>query len=147
MSALQNFLVNWEGEIIGGTAVVLAISFRKKIAQFFRWYFFNSIEEELANENNEIIRVEEETKLMNDEISEKLDEMKELLDLLVPLRNGTRTLLFRSLTDRCKEAISAGEIEIDDYAYIEEDYKTYKSLGGNGHMDAWMEQVEKLPKK
>lgn len=44
-----------------------------------------------------------------------------------------------------KQFILAGGISLEDKELLEEMYRTYKSLGGNGHLDTIMHEVSKLP--
>lgn len=41
--------------------------------------------------------------------------------------------------------IDKGCINLDDKENLKEMHKAYKGLGGNGHLDLVMEEVEKLP--
>lgn len=44
-----------------------------------------------------------------------------------------------------KQFILAKGISLEDKELLEEMYRTYKSLGGNGHLDTIMHEVSKLP--
>ena len=44
-----------------------------------------------------------------------------------------------------KTYIKDAEICLEDKETLEEMHKAYKALGGNGHLDTVMEEVEKLP--
>lgn len=41
--------------------------------------------------------------------------------------------------------VDQGQIALADKETLEEMYRTYKSLGGNGHLDIIMDEVEGLP--
>ena len=41
--------------------------------------------------------------------------------------------------------IHAGEISLEEKETIKAMHKAYKALGGNGHLDTVMEEVDKLP--
>lgn len=43
--------------------------------------------------------------------------------------------------------IAEGEITLEDRENLDEMYKAYKALGGNGHLDIVMDGVKKLPIK
>ena len=82
------------------------------------------------------------------EILKLMNDMKEdILGILKPLREAILSSHLDSLILRCQEFVIQGWISPEDYDRIETDYKTYKSLGGNGHMDDWMAKVRKLPIK
>ena len=44
-----------------------------------------------------------------------------------------------------KKYISEKEISLEDKETLTEMHKAYKALGGNGHLDTVMEEVERLP--
>lgn len=44
-----------------------------------------------------------------------------------------------------KKYISEQEISLEDKETLTEMHKAYKALGGNGHLDTVMEEVERLP--
>lgn len=44
----------------------------------------------------------------------------------------------------CKAHIADGEISLDDKETITEMYNAYKALGGNGHLNTIMAEMEKL---
>jgi hypothetical protein len=43
-----------------------------------------------------------------------------------------------------KSYLQAGEITLDEKDRLREMYKAYEGLGGNGHLDSVMEEIEKL---
>ena len=43
-----------------------------------------------------------------------------------------------------KQYIEAGEITLEDKERLKEMYKTYKALGGNGHLETAVAEVDKL---
>lgn len=44
-----------------------------------------------------------------------------------------------------KKYISEKEISLEDKETLKDMHKAYKALGGNGHLDTVMEEVERLP--
>ena len=46
-----------------------------------------------------------------------------------------------------KTYLKDGSISLEDKENLEEMHKAYKALGGNGHLDTVMEEIERLPVK
>ena len=44
-----------------------------------------------------------------------------------------------------KQYISEHEIGLEDKETLEAMYRAYKALGGNGHLDTLMDEIERLP--
>ena len=53
-------------------------------------------------------------------------------------------MLFRSVRSLGKKYIAEGEIHFEDKENLQEMYDAYKSLGGNGHLDMVMTEVNHL---
>lgn len=81
-------------------------------------------------------------------ILDRIEDVKEeLTAILLPIQNATLSSHYERLIKKCKYYIQKGEITTDELDELEIDYQTYKLLGGNGHMDMWMNRVRQLPIK
>lgn len=53
------------------------------------------------------------------------------------------------MLDRCrflaKQYIASGQISLEDKEHLGEMHDSYKELGGNGHFDRLMKEVDRLP--
>ena len=78
-------------------------------------------------------------------VSELKDKMEVLIQNLDVLREGILSAHYNALKDKCVMHINAGHISIYELDIIEEEFTLYKKLGGNGHMDALIVKVRKLP--
>lgn len=72
----------------------------------------------------------------------KQDRKDSKMDAVV---NGLKVLTTAEVRSLGKEYVSAQAISLGDKENIEEMYQAYKKLGGNGHLDTIMSEVEKLP--
>lgn len=63
-----------------------------------------------------------------------------------PLESGVLALLHDRIYDICRDAISDGEISIDGLENLEEIYRPYAALGGNGTGERLYKDVQELPK-
>lgn len=71
----------------------------------------------------------------------KKDKRDERIDSLV---EAQKVMMIDRVKHVAKDYISDGEISLDDKNNLMEMYKAYKGLGGNGHLDLTMREVEKL---
>ena len=71
----------------------------------------------------------------------KADKRDERIDALV---DAQKVLMIDRVKHLGKSYIEAGEITFDDKDNMAEMHKAYKALGGNGHLDSIMHEVEKL---
>lgn len=72
---------------------------------------------------------------------QKKDKGDERVNALV---TAQKVLMIDRVKHLGKSYIKAGEISLDDKETLQEMYKAYKALGGNGHLDATMEEVKHL---
>lgn len=167
---IQTFFIKWGLELFVGLLGIIGLYFRKEIVEF--WKYKKSLQKKddlkevyakidrekqisikadkeiLGTLDKEILNVKKEMHKVDNEILDKMVKMEQrIMDILEPLRQATLSSHLDSLILRCQEFVIQGWISPDDYDRIEADYKTYKSLGGNGHMDDWMAKVRKLPIK
>lgn len=77
-------------------------------------------------------------------ISEKLETVKTRVDADC---EGTKILLADKLKYLCERALKEDEITLKDLRIIDELYKSYHGLGGNGFMTDIYEKVKKLKVK
>ena len=71
----------------------------------------------------------------------KEDKHDERIDALVEAQKVT---MIDRVKHIAKAHISNGEIPLDEKEHILEMYNAYKGLGGNGHLDPTMHEIEKL---
>ena len=71
----------------------------------------------------------------------KADNNDKRIEALV---DAQKVLMIDRVKHLGKSYIEAGEISFDDKDNVLEMHKAYKALGGNGHLDTIMHEVEKL---
>lgn len=71
----------------------------------------------------------------------KQDRHDERVDALV---DANKVLMIDKVRCLGKKYISEGEISLEDKENLLEMYKAYKRLGGNGHLDTVMDEVNHL---
>lgn len=74
----------------------------------------------------------------------KKDTKDEKIDAIV---NAQKVLMLDRVHYLGSVYIKAGFISIEEKENIKEMHKAYKKLGGNGHLDTIMEEIDKLPIK
>ena len=72
----------------------------------------------------------------------KEDKHDDKMDAVV---NGLKVLTVDRVRYLGKSYISDREVSLEDKENLEEMYRAYKSLGGNGHLETVMAEVERLP--
>lgn len=71
----------------------------------------------------------------------KQDRHDERVDALVV---ANKVLMIDKVRWLGKKYIAEGEIHLEDKENLKEMYKAYKRLGGNGHLDIIMDEVDNL---
>ena len=71
----------------------------------------------------------------------KQDRHDARVDALV---NANKVLMVDKVRELGKKYIADGEIHLEDKENLQEMYQAYKSLGGNGHLDTVMHEVNHL---
>lgn len=71
----------------------------------------------------------------------KQDKHDERIDALV---NANKVLMIDRVRWLGKQYIANGEIHLEDKENLREMYKAYKALGGNGHLETVMSEVNHL---
>lgn len=71
----------------------------------------------------------------------KQDRHDERVDALV---DANKVLMIDKVRYLGKKYISEGEIHLEDKENLKEMYSAYKRLGGNGHLDTVMYEVDQL---
>ena len=71
----------------------------------------------------------------------KQDKHDERVDALV---DANKVLMIDKVRSLGKEYIAAGEIHLEDKENLLDMYTAYKRLGGNGHLDTIMNEVNHL---
>ena len=153
---IQTFFLKWGLELIVGALGCLAIAFRKEILEFWKYKKTTKKDLYLKEVYGKIDKEKRVSIQADKEILEKMDtadkailklmnDMKEdIMGILKPLREATLSSHLDSLILKCQEYVIRGWITPDELDRIESDYRTYKSLKGNGHMDDWIARVRKL---
>lgn len=72
----------------------------------------------------------------------KKDKRDDKLDAVI---SGLKVLTVDRVRYLGKRYINDCEISLEDKENLEEMYRAYKALGGNGHLKTVMEEVERLP--
>ena len=75
------------------------------------------------------------------------EQMDKILDGISALQKGILSSHFNLLLNKSMEYIKRGWISVEELELYEEELIVYKKLGGNGHLDPWIEKVRKLPNK
>ena len=156
LTTIQAFFLKWGLELLVGLICFLGVLFRKEIVEFWKYKQNNKKDAYLKEVYGKIDKEKKVSTQADKEILNKMveadnalkaqmTEMKdELMSILEPLRQAILSAHFNSLIQKCEEYVLRGWITPEEYDRIELDYKTYKSLGGNGHMDDWMKKVRSL---
>lgn len=71
----------------------------------------------------------------------KQDRHDERVDALV---EANKVLMIDKVRELGKRYITSGEIHLEDKENLKEMYSAYKRLGGNGHLDTIMSEIEHL---
>ena len=144
-ATISGFLLKWGFEIFVGIITAIGLYFRKEICEFFEYKKKIKKEAYLKEVYAKIDKATQSSIKEDKKIHEEIDNMKrEIMDILTPLKDAMLSFHLDSLILRCQEFVIQGWITVEDLERIETDYQTYKSLGGNGHMDAWMKRVRAL---
>ena len=72
----------------------------------------------------------------------KEDKKQDRMDALV---SAQKVLMVDRVRYLGKSYIGDKEISVDDKENLHEMHKAYKALGGNGHLDTIMKEVDRLP--
>ena len=72
----------------------------------------------------------------------KADKQDEKMDAVV---DGLKVLTVDRVRYLGKSYISSHGISLEDKENLQEKYRAYKKLGGNGHLNTVMDEVERLP--
>lgn len=65
-------------------------------------------------------------------------------DRVDALVDAEKVMMIYMVTSLGKEYIRDGQISLNDKDTLKEMHKTYKALGGNGHLDTIMNEVDRL---
>lgn len=71
----------------------------------------------------------------------KKDKKDSRLDALV---NAQKLTMIDQVKKSAKAYIRLGQITLDEKEHIKEQYDAYKALGGNGHLDPTMNEINNL---
>lgn len=71
----------------------------------------------------------------------KQDKHDERVDALL---DANKVLMIDKVRWLGKKYIAEGEIHLEDKENLKEMYKSYKRLGGNGHLDTIMSEIDRL---
>lgn len=156
LATIQAFLLKWGLELLVGLIGFLSLIFRKEIVEFWKYKqnikkdaYLKEVYGKIDKEKKASIQADKEIlaamNTADTAIKNQMAELKkDLMSILEPLREAILSSHFDTLIQKCEEYVLRGWITPEEYDRIELDYKTYKSLGGNGHMDDWMKKVRSL---
>lgn len=71
----------------------------------------------------------------------KEDKHDEKMDAVV---SGLKVLTVDRVREKGKQYIAAQEISLEDKENLEDMYRAYKALGGNGHLETVMSEIREL---
>ena len=71
----------------------------------------------------------------------KQDKHDERVDALV---DANKVLMIDKVRWLGKKYIAEGEVHLEDKENLKEMYQSYKRLGGNGHLDTIMSEIDRL---
>ena len=77
-----------------------------------------------------------------DKKEEKADQRCEKQDAIV---NGLKVLTVDRVRCLARSYIKEGSISLEDKETLQDMHRAYKALGGNGHLDTAMAEIERLP--
>lgn len=72
---------------------------------------------------------------------QKKDKEDTRIDAIV---NAQKLTMIEQVKRSAKKYIKLGHISLEDKEHIKEQYDAYKALGGNGHLDTTMEEINHL---
>lgn len=149
---MEALLVQWGTEILFSLISAAALGYAK-------WHGDKLRKEKLqAEENARILAEQKVTKKISDSIEAELEPIyQELEDLRKYIRETENlekshmTLIIASyrfrLVQLCKGFMNQGYITVDQRTQLDEFYKLYTGLGGNGQAKIYYEQCIQLPAK
>ncbi len=149
---MEALLAQWGTEILFSLISAAALGYAK-------WHGDKLRKEKLqAEENARILAEQKVTKKISDSIEAELEPIyQELEDLRKYIRETENlekshmTLIIASyrfrLVQLCKGFMNQGYITVDQRTQLDEFYKLYTGLGGNGQAKIYYEQCIQLPAK
>lgn len=149
---MEALLAQWGTEILFSLISAAALGYAK-------WHGDKLRKEKLqAEENARILAEQRVTKKISDSIEAELEPIyQELEDLRKYIRETENlekshmTLIIASyrfrLVQLCKGFMNQGYITVDQRTQLDEFYKLYTGLGGNGQAKIYYEQCIQLPAK
>ena len=147
-------LIKWGVPLIGAGVlativkpIVTAIATSRKEHEQKDWDL------KAADLREEILGTQESIKLM---VQKHVEDKSEIENHLSELRkefaqktNGVREAILamhgRNLVVDAKHYVHDNSIGVEELEDFMDRYSVYKKLGGNGHMDTWLEKVKRLP--
>lgn len=72
---------------------------------------------------------------------QKKDKEDTRIDAIV---NAQKLTMIDQVKRSAKKYIKLGQISLEDKEHIKEQYDAYKALGGNGHLDTTIEEINHL---
>lgn len=72
-------------------------------------------------------------------------DLKPIMDQLTALKENQKVTSVDRIRHLVKAHIAEGQIDLEEKENIMSMYRSYKSLGGNGHLDTVMSELEKIP--
>lgn len=156
MDVVIDAILKWAIGLILGSLTTLLLVFKKDILEFLKFKQKKKKTELLQDVDKNMETLEDKMEHHEEEMSQefkehdqlylkKLAELEEkIMTILVPIQEATLSSHYDALLEKCKNFIRQGSITVDELDLLEKDYETYKSLGGNGHMEMWMNRVRQI---
>lgn len=141
----ETSLFKWiAGGLITALGAVL-LFFRNNIQDYWNYRTMQRKKKYLKDIYDDLQDLKEASDNQDNAIKKQVEQVhKDIMMILVPLREATLSAHLDALIAKCKTYIKRGYITVDELDRLESDYETYKSLNGNGHMDTWMTKVRQL---
>ena len=148
MFFVETVLIEWGTEILFGLVSAGTLGWAK-------WYV-NKIkkEKQIADDNAAIIasqKLDETIEIKLEPIYEELEELRNYIRKAKISEESHLALILSSyrfrLVQLCRGFLAQGYITLDQRAQLDEFYKVYTGLGGNGQAKVYYEQCIILPTK
>jgi len=134
LSLIQQSIGQWIMGIIIASLSFVLFCFRKTIKEYITFKCNKTKEKYFESIHQEITSLKQSSEKREDALNKQLQLVTKAL-----LSSHYNTLL-----SKCKNYIIKNEIPADELEIVEDEYKIYKALGGNGHMEMWMQKVREL---
>lgn len=140
---IAKYWINWLCALVAGGVALFAKHYVKlqKKAMEDKWADKekNMCGKIICTLEEEISKVEQQSKEEDCKINEELEHVKKEID---SISNGILSIQGKQFRDYCEYLLTTGHyITVDEYEEFESDYEVYKALGGNHRGDALHDRV------